>query len=109
MKLRYNLRRIGESRGGCGEYEGRRRQGWTAKSCRIVNADHTSRSRRRCKCARSDHMRRYAVVQLLAQRCREGMDLDARTASEKILMVTRGIDDWHPASTKASRHEDSYG
>jgi hypothetical protein len=54
-------------------------------------------------------MRRYAVVQLLAQRCREGMDLDARTASEKILVVTRGIDDWHPASTKASRHEDSYG
>lgn len=45
-------------------------------------------------------MRRY---------CREEMDLDARTTSENILVVTRGIDDWHPASTKASRHEDSYG
>lgn len=39
-------------------------------------------------------MRRY---------CREEMDLDARTTSENILVVTRGIDDWHPALTKASR------
>lgn len=66
MKLRYKLRRVGEICGGCSGYDGRRQQWWTANSCRIVDVDHTSGLRRRWKCARSDHMRLYAVVQLLA-------------------------------------------